>query len=191
MKKLLVALKVLAGCLLVLGILLVCDYWGAKRPVDYKIDDICMERIILDNSICHGHQHYLVHFGTSPVHYEYGWFVMGTRPHTDGCADSILDISIESKSHKRLDDYILAAEPLYNYTKEELCLSMDSICSEKHSHGALQRIKVILQEGRDEKGFISPCDYFISLDSLSPIPQYVTIKFPDREIRRELKTTTP
>jgi hypothetical protein len=32
-----------------------------------------------------------------------------------------------------------------------------------------------------------PQDYFISLDSLSPMPQYVIVKFSDREIRRKVK----
>ena len=75
-------------------------------------------------------------------------------------------------------------------TQERLCLSVDSLHVTVPSHSTIQRVKNILQTGADmehDHYYNFPQDYFISLDSLSPMPQYVIVKFLDREIRRKVK----
>ena len=75
MKRLKFTLKFFGGCLLVLVVLFIYVInWGSKRALDYKIDDISMERVVLDDSACYEHQHYLVSLTISPVHYKYGFW---------------------------------------------------------------------------------------------------------------------
>ena len=181
MKRLKFTLKFFGGCLLVLVVLFIYVInWGSKRALDYKIDDISMERVVLDDSACYEHQHYLVSLTISPVHYKYGFWEGSARPIGDGCVDSILDISIESNSHERLDDYILNAELIRDYSVKELSLFTDTIHKAMSSRNNLQDIKERLQKSY-------PHDILISIDSLSPQPQYVVLRFADREIRKVIK----
>ena len=80
MNRIYLALKILTVCLLVVVILLLYTSWGRRRPIDYRIEDVYAERIMLSDSICHGHQHYVIHFVVSPVHYEYGFWIGGAKP---------------------------------------------------------------------------------------------------------------
>lgn len=190
MNRIYLALKILTVCLLVVVILLLYTSWGRRRPIDYRIEDVYAERIMLSDSICHGHQHYVIHFVVSPAHYEYGFWIGGAKPYTNGSVDSILDVSIESGGTKQLEEHILNVEPMCGNTQERLCLSVDSLHVTVPSHSTIQRVKNILQTGADMEHnhyYNFPQDYFISLDSLSPMPQYVIVKFLDREIRRKVK----
>ena len=180
MKRIKFTLRFLGGCLLVLVIVLLFTCWGHRRAIDYRIDDIIVEKVILGDSVCHGHQHYLVRLMVSPVHYKYGFWEGSARPMGDGCVDSILDISIESNSHERLDDYILNAELIRDYSVKELSLFTDTIHKAMSSRNNLQDIKERLQKSY-------PHDILISIDSLSPQPQYVVLRFADREIRKVIK----
>ena len=58
MKRLKFTLKFFGGCLLVLVVLFIYVInWGSKRALDYKIDDISMERVdgSRDGSLIHIH----------------------------------------------------------------------------------------------------------------------------------------
>ena len=154
--------------------------WKECQPLDYRIDDVSMERILLDDSTCDGHRHYLVRFSISSVHYKYGFRASTVRPYTRGCVDSILDMTIESNTHKRLDDYIFNVEPMRYDPLDALSLFADSIHKDMSSHRTLQIVKERLYNK-------CPLDILITMDSLSPTPQYVVLQLQDREIRKNIK----
>lgn len=185
MKSLIYKRKLLLGCLIILFLLVAYIIyhinWKERQPLDYRIDDVSMERILLDDSTCDGHRHYLVRLSISSVHYKYGFRASTVRPYTRGCIDSILDMSIESKTHKRLDDYILNVAPMRYDPLDALSLFADSIHKDMSSHRTFQ----IVRERVYNK---CPLDILISMDSLSPTPQYVVLKLQDREIRKEVKS---
>ena len=158
MKRIKFTLRFLGGCLLVLVIVLLFTCWGHRRAIDYRIDDIIVEKVILGDSVCHGHQHYLVRLMVSPVHYKYGFWEGSVPALTEGCVDSIWDMTIESETHQRLDDHILNA---------------------MSSHNSLRRVKERLQED-------SPYNILISVDSFSLQPKYLIIRFRDRKIRKRV-----
>ena len=47
MNRIYLALKILTVCLLVVVILLLYTSWGRRRPIDYRIEDVYAERIML------------------------------------------------------------------------------------------------------------------------------------------------
>ncbi len=185
MKSLIYKRKLLLGCLIILFLLVAYIIyhinWKECQPLDYRIDDVSMERILLDDSTCDGHRYYLIRLSISSVHYKYGFRASTVRPYTRGCIDSILDMSIESKTHKRLDDYILNVAPMRYDPLDALSLFADSIHKDMSSHRTIQ----IVRERVYNK---CPLDILISMDSLSPTPQYVVLKLQDREIRKEVKS---
>ena len=185
MKALTFKKKVLLSCLIILFLLVAYIIyhinWKERQAIDYRIDDVSMERILLDDSTCDGHRYYLIRLSITPVHYKYGFRASSVRPYTRGCIDSILDMSIESKTHKRLDDYILNVAPMRYDPLDALSLFADSIHKDMSSHRTFQ----IVRERVYNK---CPLDILISMDSLSPTPQYVVLKLQDREIRKEVKS---
>lgn len=179
MKRIKFTLRFLGGCLLVLVIVLLFTCWGHRRAIDYRIDDIIVEKVILGDSVCHGHQHYLVRLMVSPVHYKYGFWEGSVPALTEGCVDSIWDMTIESETHQRLDDHILNAELIDDSMTKELCQYTDSIHGAMSSHNSLRRVKERLQED-------SPYNILISVDSFSLQPKYLIIRFRDRKIRKRV-----
>ena len=184
MKRIKFTLRFLGGCLLVLVIVLLFTCWGHRRAIDYRIDDIIVEKVILGDSVCHGHQHYLVRLMVSPVHYKYGFGEGSVPALTEGCVDSIWDMTIESETHQRLDDHILNAEFIDDSMTKELCQYTDSIHRAMSSHNSLRRVKERLQEE-------SPYNILISVDSFSLQPKYLIIRFRDRMIRKEVMERHP
>ena len=184
MKSLIYKRKLLLGCLIILFLLVAYIIyhidWKDCQPLDYRIDDVSMERILLDDSTCDGHRHYLIRLSIFPVHYKYGFRASSVRPYTRGCVDSILGMTIESHTHERLDDYILNVAPMRYDPLDALYLFTDSIHKDMSTHRTLQIVKKRIQNN-------CPLDILISMDSLAPPPQYVIIKLQGREIRRKVK----
>ena len=184
MKSLIYKRKLLLGCLIILFLLVAYIIyhinWKDCQPLDYRIDDVSMERILLDDSTCDGHRHYLIRLSIFPVHYKYGFRASSVRPYTRGCVDSILGMTIESHTHERLDDYILDVAPMRYDPLDALYLFTDSIHKDMSTHRTLQIVKKRIQNN-------CPLDILISMDSLAPPPQYVIIKLQGREIRRKVK----
>ena len=184
MKSLIYKRKLLLGCLIILFLLVAYIIyhinWKECQPLDYRIDDVSMERILLDDSTCDGHRHYLIRLSIFPVHYKYGFRASSVRPYTRGCVDSILGMTIESHTHERLDDYILNVAPMRYDPLDALYLFTDSIHKDMSTHRTLQIVKKRIQNN-------CPLDILISMDSLAPPPQYVIIKLQGREIRRKVK----
>ena len=184
MKSLIYKRKLLLGCLIILFLLVAYIIyhinWKECQPLDYRIDDVSIERVLLDDSTCDGHRHYLIRLSISPVHYKYGFRASSVRPHTRGCVDSILGMTIESHTHERLDDYILNVAPMRYDPLDALYLFTDSIHKDMSTHRTLQIVKKRIQNN-------CPLDILISMDSLAPPPQYVIIKLQGREIRRKVK----
>ena len=178
--------KILIFCWLITLFLLVAYIiyhinWKECQPLDYRIDDVSMERILLDDSTCDGHRYYLIRLSITPVHYKCGFRVSSVRPYIHGCIDSILDVAIESRTHKRLDDYILDVVPMRYDPLDALYLISDSIHKNMGIHCTLQIVKKRIQNNY-------PLDILISMDSLAPPPQYVIFKLQGREIRVTNKT---
>lgn len=184
MKSLIYKRKLLLGCLIILFLLVAYIIyhinWKECQPLDYRIDDVSMERILLDDSTCDGHRYYLIRLSITPVHYKYGFRASSVRPYTRGCVDSILGMTIESHTHERLDDYILNVAPMRYDPLDALYLFTDSIHKDMSTHRTLQIVKKRIQNN-------CPLDILISMDSLAPPPQYVIIKLQGREIRRKVK----
>jgi hypothetical protein len=184
MKSLIYKRKLLLGCLIILFLLVAYIIyhinWKECQPLDYRIDDVSIERVLLDDSTCDGHRHYLIRLSISPVHYKYGFRASSVRPYTRGCIDSILGMTIESHTHERLDDYILNVAPMRYDPLDALYLFTDSIHKDMSTHRTLQIVKKRIQNN-------CPLDILISMDSLAPPPQYVIIKLQGREIRRKVK----
>ena len=184
MKSLIYKRKLLLGCLIILFLLVAYIIyhinWKECQPLDYRIDDVSIERVLLDDSTCDGHRHYLIRLSISPVHYKYGFRASSVRPYTRGCVDSILGMTIESHTHERLDDYILDVAPMRYDPLDALYLFTDSIHKDMSTHRTLQIVKKRIQNN-------CPLDILISMDSLAPPPQYVIIKLQGREIRRKVK----
>lgn len=184
MKSLIYKRKLLLGCLIILFLLVAYIIyhinWKECQPLDYRIDDVSIERVLLDDSTCDGHRHYLIRLSISPVHYKYGFRASSVRPYTRGCVDSILGMTIESHTHERLDDYILNVAPMRYDPLDALYLFTDSIHKDMSTHRTLQIVKKRIQNN-------CPLDILISMDSLAPPPQYVIIKLQGREIRRKVK----
>ena len=184
MKSLIYKRKLLLGCLIILFLLVAYIIyhinWKERQAIDYRIDDVSMERILLDDSTCDGHRYYLIRLSITPVHYKYGFRASSVRPYTRGCVDSILGMTIESHTHERLDDYILNVAPMRYDPLDALYLFTDSIHKDMSTHRTLQIVKKRIQNN-------CPLDILISMDSLAPPPQYVIIKLQGREIRRKVK----
>ena len=184
MKSLIYKRKLLLGCLIILFLLVAYIIyhinWKECQPLDYRIDDVSIERVLLDDSTCDGHRHYLIRLSITPVHYKYGFRASSVRPYTRGCVDSILGMTIESHTHERLDDYILNVAPMRYDPLDALYLFTDSIHKDMSTHRTLQIVKKRIQNN-------CPLDILISMDSLAPPPQYVIIKLQGREIRRKVK----
>lgn len=184
MKSLIYKRKLLLGCLIILFLLVAYIIyhidWKDCQAIDYRIDDVSIERVLLDDSTCDGHRHYLIRLSISPVHYKYGFRASSIRPYTRGCVDSILGMTIESHTHERLDDYILNVAPMRYDPLDALYLFTDSIHKDMSTHRTLQIVKKRIQNN-------CPLDILISMDSLAPLPQYVIIKLQGREIRRKVK----
>ena len=184
MKSLIYKRKLLLGCLIILFLLVAYIIyhinWKECQPLDYRIDDVSIERVLLDDSTCDGHRHYLIRLSISPVHYKYGFRASSVRPYTRGCVDSILGMTIESHTHERLDDYILNVAPMRYDPLDALYLFTASIHKDMSTHRTLQIVKKRIQNN-------CPLDILISMDSLAPPPQYVIIKLQGREIRRKVK----
>ena len=184
MKALTFKKKVLLSCLIILFLLVAYIIyhidWKDRQAIDYRIDDVSIERVLLDDSTCDGHRHYLIRLSISPVHYKYGFRASSVRPYTRGCVDSILGMTIESHTHERLDDYILNVAPMRYDPLDALYLFTDSIHKDMSTHRTLQIVKKRIQNN-------CPLDILISMDSLAPPPQYVIIKLQGREIRRKVK----
>ncbi len=184
MKSLIYKRKLLLGCLIILFLLVAYIIyhinWKECQPLDYRIDDVSMERILLDDSTCDGHRYYLIRLSITPVHYKCGFRASSVRPYTRGCVDSILGMTIESHTHERLDDYILNVAPMRYDPLDALYLFTDSIHKDMSTHRTLQIVKKRIQNN-------CPLDILISMDSLAPPPQYVIIKLQGREIRRKVK----
>ncbi len=174
MKALTFKKKVLLSCLIILFLLVAYIIyhidWKDRQAIDYRIDDVSIERVLLDDSTCDGHRHYLIRLSISP-------------PYTRGCVDSILGMTIESHTHERLDDYILNVAPMCYDPLDALYLFTDSIHKDMSTHRTLQIVKKRIQNN-------CPLDILISMDSLAPPPQYVIIKLQGREIRRKVKTSS-
>ena len=185
MKSLIYKRKLLLGCLIILFLLVAYIIyhinWKECQPLDYRIDDVSIERVLLDDSTCDGHRHYLIRLSISPVHYKYGFRASSVRPYTRGCVDSILGMTIESHTHERLDDYILNVAPMRYDPLDALYLFTDSIHKDMSTHRTLQIVKKRIQNN-------CPLDILISMDSLAPPPQYVIIKLQGREILVTNKT---
>ena len=185
MKSLIYKRKLLLGCLIILFLLVAYIIyhinWKECQPLDYRIDDVSMERILLDDSTCDGHWYYLIRLSITPVHYKCGFRASSVRPYIHGCIDSILDVAIESRTHKRLDDYILDVVPMRYDPLDALYLISDSIHKNMGIHGTLQIVKKRIQNNY-------PLDILISMDSLAPPPQYVIFKLQGREILVTNKT---
>ena len=184
MKSLIYKRKLLLGCLIILFLLVAYIIyhinWKDCQAIDYRIDDVSIERVLLDDSTCDGHRHYLIRLSIFPVHYKYGFRASSVRPYTRCCVDSILGMTIESHTHERLDDYILDVAPMRYDPLDALYLFTDSIHKDMSTHRTLQIVKKRIQNN-------CPLDILISMDSLAPPPQYVIIKLQGREIRRKVK----
>ena len=179
MKALTFKKKVLLSCLIIL-ILLVAYIiyhidWKDCQAIDYRIDDVSIERVLLDDSTCDGHRYYLIRLSITPVHYKCGFRASSVRPYIRGCVDSILGMTIESHTHERLDDYILDVVPIRYDPLDALYLISDSIHKNMGIHCTLQIVKKRIQNNY-------PLDILISMDSLAPPPQYVIFKLQGREI---------
>ena len=115
--------------LIVLSGLILNDFLHERVAVDFRIDSICVEHVVID-SICIGYvvidskiehivipdtildkyNNYMIKYYISPVNYRlpHNLFESTVTPGTDkGCVDRVLSASIESEDHHVLNDKII------------------------------------------------------------------------------------
>ena len=178
---------------IIIGVMLfyVTSCFFDKIPQSYRIKDVSFQRIIIDeDSILSPKKIYLwttqIEVGkTKILPFYYG----GTPPFPEGCEDSTISLSIESKDEVCLNDKFHSIIPMDEKDKRgrlvQLC-GTDTINYVWWNRDVAAQ-KEDLGKGRDFRSFL-PCCLLIFEDS-ETIPHTIRFTFPDRKVESMVNNT--
>lgn len=194
MKKTIITTIIIIVLLLILGIYIVVNCIP-KIPVDYRIDDVRMERIEFSDGLFSDNRFYRLSFDVTPVNYKRKLFgneyaIIG------GCVDSVIDIYILSDTQERLNEQF-----------GQVCMCKgDSLDRMEFVHNDfsvyyynMDDIRDLLQDGHDPTSINSrhvgvnfgyAPSFIISMSQDALLPHDIVIKCNNREIKRPIINTS-
>ena len=185
-------LRFFTNSIIVVMLLCVTSCFYKKIPLSYSIKDVSLQRITIDeDSILSNKKIYL---WTTQIEIaktkrlsviKYG----GIPPYREGCEDSIISLSIESKDGVCLNDKFHSIIPMDEKDKRgrlvQLC-GTDTINYVWWNRDVAAQ-KEDLGKGRDFRSFL-PCCLLIFEDS-ETIPHTIRFTFPDRKVESMVNNT--
>ena len=175
----------------VVMLLCVTSCFYKKIPLSYSIKDVSLQRIAIDEDSILSNK--MIYLWTTQIEvaktkilpFYYG----GTPPFPEGCEDSIISLSIESKDGVCLNDKFHSIIPMDEKDKRgrlvQLC-GTDTINYVWWNRDVAAQ-KEDLGKGRDFRSFL-PCCLLIYEDS-DTIPHTIRFTFPDRKVESMVNNT--
>ena len=163
-----------------------------RYKLDYKIENVYIQRIDVIDTLFKDYYVYQISVDISTAHYENSIFKNSIPPYSEGCADSIIDIVIETKDHERMNAFIEpvsvgtdALEVLYLYENKK---GEDSLIQADYYYD-LKRLMKVLQQGHDNRAtqhrhkIWTPSLILFSMRKGNGLPSTFSVRFKDRNIQ--------
>lgn len=172
--------KIITGAALALSCL-VLSGCSKQQYVDYKIDSVSMEKVVLNStdakykSMSEGRDFYLMTVQVTPVHKKS--VGMNTRPYLEGCVDKISDVVVEASNHAVVSDQFASLDMPDGKCKNVMMGAGGSQPKLIGYYSSVGDVKKNLQTGDDPRF----C-YLLSVPQGKATPQSVIIKTADRTI---------
>ena len=174
---------------------------AGKQALDYRIEQVMMQRIQLPNMLQKGRKVYLIKFRLRPHHYKFKYGKLNNYgDHIEGgCSDSIIDICIESDSKINLNKYLGKLALANGDDFEAIDLFEDNTlwwnsCTAYFCN--MDTIQNLLQSGINNMDYFKYQEYdgpprflgysdlnaLISMPDSTLMPKYIIVRFKNKEL---------
>ena len=179
-------------CIIVGSVSIIVMCLHNRYKLNYHIENVYMQRVDVIDTLFKDYYVYQISVDISAAHDEYCFFKNSIPPYSEGCADSIIDIVIESKDHKKMNAFIEPVsigtddlEVLYLYDNET---GEDSPIQADYYYD-LKRLMSVLQRGHDNPAthhrynIWTPGLILVSMKKGEGLPSTFSVRFKDHIIQ--------